>query len=99
MVFGLFILIFGCSQKMAPPLKDISNAKIALANASEAGAERFAPIAFNRAKEHFNNMRVYMDKQEYKKAKYEAQKAHVVARLAYTKTQKAKVEKNLKEFQ
>jgi hypothetical protein len=90
---GLFFS--GCASKVPPPLKDISNAKIALSNASEAGAAKFAPKSFTMARRYYKQMRFYMDKKLYQQAKYAAQKAHIQAKLAYTKTQKQKVKKDV----
>ncbi len=91
----VFFNMFGCAAKMPPPLKDISNAKMALANAKDADAKVWAPKSFELALKHFEDVKFFMDKKEYKSAQYSAQKAHIKAKLALVKAQKAKVQKRV----
>ncbi len=92
---GVFFTFNGCSAKMPPPLKDISNAKIALANAKDADAASLAPKSFKLALRHYEEVKLFMDNKEYKRAKYAAQKAHIEAKLAGALAQKAKVQKRV----
>jgi len=92
---GLFFSVFGCAAKMPPPLQDISNAKIALANAKDVDAQSLAPKSFELAQKHYSDIKFFMNKKEYKSAKYAAQKAHIQAKLAAVKAKKAKVQKRV----
>jgi hypothetical protein len=92
---GLFFSIFGCSSKIAPPLKDISNAKMALSNAKDVDAMTLAPKSFELAQKHYKDMKLFMDKKDYKRAGFCAQKAHIKAKLAYSKAKKVKVQKRV----
>ena len=93
--YALFHSMIGCSAKVAPPLKDITNAKMALANAKDADAQNLAPQSFKLAQKHYEDLKSFMDKKEYKKAKYSAQKAYIKAKLAHTKANKAKIKKRV----
>ena len=92
---ALFFGLVGCAAKVPPPLKDISNAKIALAHAKDAQAQTLAPKSFKLAISHYEDMKLFMEKKEYKKAKYAAQKAHIEAKLAFVKAEKAQVQKRV----
>ena len=91
----LFFIMFGCAAKMPPPLKDISNAKMALANAKDADAKILASRSFALAQKHFEDIKFFMDKKEYKSAQYSAQKAYIKAKLALVIAQKSKVQKSV----
>ena len=91
----VFFTMFGCAAKMPPPLKDISNAKMALANAKDADAKILAPKSFALAQKHFEDIKFFMDKKEYKSAQYSAQKAYIKAKLALVIAQKSKVQKSV----
>ncbi len=93
--FGLFFSLNGCAAKMPPPLEDISNAKIALAQAQDADAASLATKSFELAQSHYKEVKAFMDKKAHKEAKYAAQKAIIEAKLAYSKAQKAKVQKKV----
>lgn len=93
--FGLIFSLSGCAAKMPPPLEDISNAKIALAHAKDADAASLAPKSFELAQSHYKEVIFFMEKKAHKEAKYAAQKASIEAKLAYSKAEKAKVQKNV----
>jgi hypothetical protein len=92
---GLFFCISGCAAKVPPPLQDISNAKIALANAKDVDAQNLAPKSFELAQKNYNDIKFFMAKKEYKSAQYAAQKAHIQAKLAAAYAKKAKVQKRV----
>jgi len=92
---GIFFISYGCSAKMPPPLKDISSAKIALANAKDADAASLSPKTFMLAQKHYADVKLYMHNKEYLRAKYAAQKAFIEAKLATKKAEKAKVKKRV----
>lgn len=88
---------FGCSSKN-PPLQDISNAKMALLEAKEAGASSLAPDLFNQSQAEYKKMQEFMDKEEFKQAKYAAQKAYIKAKSALSHAQNEKVQKRVDEL-
>jgi hypothetical protein len=93
--WSLFFSVGGCSAKMPPPLKDISNAKMSLAKARDANAQVLAKKSFKLAVGHYKKIKVFMEKQKFKKAKYAAQKAQILANLAYAKAEKMKVKERV----
>jgi hypothetical protein len=88
----------GCASKVPPPLKDISNAKIALANAKEANAEKLAPKTFYKAQKFYKQIAVFMKNKAYKEAKYSAEKSYIQAKLAYKKAQNLKIQKKIDQL-
>ncbi len=98
----LYLLLFcvsiffinGCSSKL-PPNEDISKAKISLMKAKESDADTLATDQFESAKNYFKQIQLYMDKKDFDKAKYMAQKAYIEAKLAYKKAENAKAKKDV----
>lgn len=92
---GFSFSLSGCTAKIVPPLEDISNAKIALAQAKDGDALSLAPKSFDLAQKHYRDVKLFMEQKAHKEAKYAAQKAIIEAKLAYVKSQKAKVQKKV----
>ncbi len=88
----------GCASKTPPPLKDITDAKIAIANADDAGAWVFAKENFTIAKRYFQKMKQLMQKKKYKEAKEAAIKAKFEANLSYEKAQRKKIQKKFNKL-
>ena len=83
----LFLLV-GCSTK-TPPLKDISNAKMALIKAQSQDAKSHAPDDLVRIKAKYQNLQRLMHEERFEEAKFLAQEIQADARL---------LEKNHKEL-
>jgi hypothetical protein len=88
----------GCSQKVAPPKSDISNAKIALMKAKDGGASSLAPKEFDRAKEYFDKTGILMKQKKYKKAEQTSQKSYINAKVADAKAKNVKLEKEIQKL-
>ena len=54
-----------------------------------------AARSFALAQKHFEDIKFFMDKKEYKSAQYSAQKAYIKAKLALVIAQKSKVQKSV----
>ena len=97
-LIGLSFIHVGCASKTPPPLKEISNAKIALANADDIGASSLAKKNFTAAKRYFQQMKRLMKKKRFKEAKEAALKAKFEANLSYEKAQKSKIQKKFNKI-
>jgi hypothetical protein len=92
------LILLGCGAKVAPPVSDISNAKIALMKAKDMNASDLATTTYDSAQNYFKQTKSFMDKKEYAKAKMAAQKAHIEARLSAAEANNKKLEKKVNKL-
>ena len=80
-LFSMFcVILLGCSSKN-PPLRDISNAKMALVRADTSDSNIYEPQMLKNIKIKYKALQNLMIKEEYKSAKYLAQEIHADARV------------------
>jgi len=70
--FLLVPLLVGCSA-MKPPLKDISNAKLAMVKIDNKKTKTYFPKELKKLKYQFKMMQNFMNDKRYKDAKFLAQ--------------------------
>ncbi len=90
----VFVALFagGCASS-TPPVQDMTNAKMALLNAQEAQENEAAKSYYERAKNYYDQAQKEMEKKEYDKARFLAQKAIADARVAKIKASNALLQK------
>ncbi len=75
----LMFVIAGCAK---PPTEEISNAKLELQNAVDAGAQTYAADSYMSAEEALNQATALMEQKKYKQAREKAMDAMKLARQA-----------------
>lgn len=102
----LIVLIFitlilgGCASKGSPPVKNLSNADMAIKVAKETNATINAPLDIRRAEENLQKARESFESKDYISAQRFADQALIDAKLAQEKSQTKKIkemESNLRE--
>lgn len=93
----LMFVFLGCASKN-PPLQDISDAKMAILDAKDAGAKTLAADMFKNAEQKYQNMQKLMQEEKYIDAKYAAQKAYIQAKLANTLSKNVKTQQEVDEL-
>ena len=99
-LLGVTVLFYfaGCSTKVAP-LKDLSNAKMALIKAESEDASVYASDDLVRVKMKYQNLQRLMHEERYEEAKYLAQEIQADARLLEKKSQRIGIETRIKKLQ
>ena len=95
---SFLFLLGGCSTKN-PPLRDISNAKMALVKAEGSEAAQYAPKSLTMIKGKYKKLQELMAKKDYNEAKFLAQEIQADARLLEQTSQKVMLEKKVKKLQ
>jgi hypothetical protein len=96
-VTAVFFLV-ACSTK-TPPTTDISNAKMALVKAEGMDAKSYAPDDLVHIKVKFQNLQRLMHEKRYDEAKFLAQEIQADARLLEKKSERVRLEKEVKKLQ
>ena len=94
----VFFFLVACSTKN-PPTTDISNAKMALVKAEGMDAKRYASDDLVRIKVKFQNLQRLMQEEHYAEAKFLAQEIQADARLLEKKSQRVRLEAEVKKLQ
>ncbi|MBF0257930.1 MAG: DUF4398 domain-containing protein [Desulfamplus sp.] len=99
MVIVLFFVstsIIGCASKGVPPLKNISDAEMAIKEAKESSASVNAPLDVRIAEEKLQKARETAKREDYISAQRLADEALMDAKVAQVKSQTKKV-KNMEQ--
>ncbi|MBF0204436.1 MAG: DUF4398 domain-containing protein [Desulfamplus sp.] len=83
--------LVGCASKGVPPLKNISEAEMAIKVAKESNATINAPLDVRIAEEKLQKAKETVKKEDYNSAQRLADEALIDAKVAQTKSQTKKV--------
>ena len=92
------ILLAGCSG-MKPPTEQMAVSKMAISNASSAGANEFAPLPLKSAIEKMESAEKAMAAKDYELALQLSKQAEVDAKLASNTARTEKAQKAARELQ
>lgn len=95
---GAMALAVGCAST-PPPKAQLAVSKEAVANATSAGSNEFAPVDIKTAIEKLNGAERAMSDRDYERARYLAEQAQVDAKLAEAKSLTIKSQKSVSESQ
>jgi outer membrane PBP1 activator LpoA protein len=98
LVVTISLFFVACSTK-TPPTRDISNAKMALVKAEGMDAKRYASDDLVAIKVKFQNLQRLMQEERYGEAKFLAQEIQADARLLEKKSQRIRIEAEVKKLQ
>jgi hypothetical protein len=76
----IFVLFFGCSAKK-PPLRDISNAKMALVKADNDKVKKYEAMKLINLQKKFSALKELMNQKRYEEAKFLSQEIQADARV------------------
>lgn len=97
-VIALVVVFAGCAST-PPPTEQIALSKAAIANATEAGGNEYAPIQLKSAMDKMMAAQQAMDKKDYDVARQLAEQAQVDAKLAAATARSAKAKKAAETLQ
>lgn len=97
-VIALVVVFAGCAST-PPPTEQIALSKAAIANATEAGGNEYAPIQLKSAMDKMTAAQQAMDKKDYDVARQLAEQAQVDAKLAAATARSAKAKKAAEALQ
>ncbi|MHB1332009.1 MAG: DUF4398 domain-containing protein [Sulfuriferula sp.] len=95
---GIAILMAGCAS-VPPPTAQMAVSKAAVAHASNADTNEFAPLELQSAKDKLARAERAMAQENYQLAKQLAEEAQVDAKLAEAKSESAKTQKAARDSQ
>ncbi len=94
----VLLSLVGCSTKN-PPLRDISNAKMALIKAESDAAKRYASDALVDVKVKYQSLQRLMQEKRFEEAQFLAQEIQADARLLQERASRMELEEQVKELQ
>lgn len=86
------VVMAGCAS-VPPPTEQIAVSKAAVANATSAGGNEFAPADMRAARDKLDRANKAMTAEDYKNARSLAEQAELDAQLAAAKARSAKAQK------
>lgn len=95
---SIAVFTAGCAGT-PPPKAQLAVSKVAVANATSAGSNEFAPLEIKAAVEKLTQAEKAMVEEEYERARYLAEQAQVDATLAEAKTRAAKSQQTVEASQ
>jgi hypothetical protein len=91
----IFTLFFGCSTKK-PPLRDISNAKMALVKADNERVRKYEESKLKNLQKKFQTLKLLMNEKRYDEAKFLAQEIQADARVLEKKVALKAIKEEIK---